>query len=120
MHADHSGHVIYKDGDAIQLRREFEWDAGIGPNARERDTADSAIAAILELTRELIEPLEFGITKSVLYEQDGFWFDRESPLDQSHWYLKLPLSGTCPLLRWGGTGICTRAVSTASTTPLSF
>ncbi|MEU0545005.1 hypothetical protein ABZ319_34550 [Nocardia sp. NPDC005978] len=96
MHADHSGHVIYKDGYAIKLRREFEWDAGIGPDARERDTADSAIAAILELTRELIEPLEFGITKSVLYEQDSCWFDRESPLDESHWYLKLPLREASP------------------------
>ncbi|MEU1210531.1 hypothetical protein [Nocardia sp. NPDC005825] len=96
MHDQHSGHVIYKSGHAYQLRLELEWDLRCGTTATEceRAGAEQAVAAIVELTRNLIEPKEFGLTKCVRFHSDGLSLIAQQPLAEGHWYLKPP--GTEP------------------------
>lgn len=81
-----SGYVIY-DGAGVRLMLDLEWDSRVGVVERERESAGEAVAAIAELSRDLLEPQEFGVIKRVMGEEGGVWGFVNQPLSEGYWYL---------------------------------
>ncbi|MGV9665146.1 hypothetical protein [Nocardia niigatensis] len=99
MQVEHSGHFIYGSGYRITLQLDLQWDSRSGDSAvqREREAAQHAVAAIAELSRELIDPLEFGLLKCVMHQVHGVWLVAEQPVPNCHWYLKSTWRAADPL-----------------------
>lgn len=82
-------HTVYNDGHTITLlqgheRGDLSWPL-LG-----RRTARSAVSALGELSRDLMRPLEFGVTRHVVKEIEGFvGLDRSLP-SPWNWYLRTP------------------------------
>lgn len=92
MQVDNSGHHIYKSPfGPPRVYRELEWprEPHVLPVDRERDAARHAVAAILELSRDLFLPLEFGMFRCVTHDDDGAWITSR-PENNDYWYLNTP------------------------------
>lgn len=101
VHDQHSGHVIYNSGHSYKLRLDLEWDLRCGTTTTqcERAGVEHAVSAIVELTRDLIEPQEFGLIKCVRFHTEGLSLIAQEPLAEGHWYLKPPGAEPFPYTR---------------------
>lgn len=97
MQGEHSGYVIYNNGSCLNLKLDLEWDIGSGATAVgcERESAQHAVAAMVELCKDLIDLRDFGLIGCVLEDVDGLWFEAEHPVLEDCWCMTGSPSGPC-------------------------
>lgn len=82
-------HSVYKDGRSVALtlglhRGDLSW------RDLDREGARSAVRALGGLSRDLLRPLEFGMTRHAMEEMDGFAVVSRQHPDHWNWYLRAP------------------------------
>ncbi|WP_067688405.1 hypothetical protein [Nocardia jejuensis] len=87
---ENSGHDIYKSGYSIELERALNWTSGSGVilSQCEHEAAGHAVAAIVALSQDLLEPLEFEILQCAMSHSYGAPLPVEPDPTSGHLYLK--------------------------------
>jgi hypothetical protein len=89
MLVENSGYDIYKSGYSLEFDLDLEWPPtpALSRLDLELRAARDAVAAVVEVFRGWVVPLEFGVALSLIEDVEGLWLMEQ--FTDRYWYLNV-------------------------------